>query len=95
MHLFFSGDLCKAENLTSPYAVDCASYKYDLQQTLWPDHCVINTTDAEFNPKLTFKPTDVVVRKGYKCHVSILSFALYYSPQQNTESFGGFLRMRK
>ncbi|MDH4121797.1 MAG: bifunctional nicotinamidase/pyrazinamidase [Deltaproteobacteria bacterium] len=43
---------------------------YDLvplgaqQQVLWPDHCVQNSTGAEFHPKLTRLPTDNVFRKG-------------------------------
>ena len=40
-----------------------------VQQYLWPDHCVMNTTDAQFNARLIVKSTDIVVRKGYNCQV--------------------------
>lgn len=44
-----------------------------LKQMLWPDHCVINTTDAGFVDTVKF-PSDVVtVQKGYRCQVDSYS----------------------
>lgn len=36
----------------------------DLQQVLWPDHCVQGTHGAEFAPELNASGIDHVVRKG-------------------------------
>ena len=33
-------------------------------QTLWPDHCVDGTEDAEFHPDLVIKETDLIIKKG-------------------------------
>ncbi|XP_066287716.1 nicotinamidase-like, partial [Branchiostoma lanceolatum] len=65
------GALCTGP---SPYAVNCTdNIAHKLNQTLWPDHCVINTTGAQFHPQLTTDPTDLVVRKGYRCQVDSYS----------------------
>ncbi|XP_078603477.1 nicotinamidase-like [Branchiostoma floridae x Branchiostoma japonicum] len=81
------GALCTGP---SPYAVNCTgSVAHRLNQTLWPDHCVINTTavqtaycstdcslcclGAEFHPQLTTEPSDLVVQKGYRCEVDSYS----------------------
>ncbi|XP_035682704.1 nicotinamidase-like [Branchiostoma floridae] len=72
------GALCTGP---SPYAVNCTgSVAHRLNQTLWPDHCVINTTGAEFHPQLTTEPTDLVVQKGYRCEV-----CAEFHPQLTTE----------
>ncbi|KAK3083497.1 hypothetical protein FSP39_024222 [Pinctada imbricata] len=47
--------------------------KYSVNQTLWPDHCVINTTSANFGGNLTRKTSDRVIRKGYNCKVDSYS----------------------
>jgi len=36
----------------------------DLEQVLWPDHCVQNTTGAEFPPRLNRSRIHHVVKKG-------------------------------
>jgi nicotinamidase/pyrazinamidase len=36
----------------------------DLEQTLWPDHCVAGTSGAEFHPLLDTRGFDLVLRKG-------------------------------
>ncbi|WAR11085.1 PNCA-like protein [Mya arenaria] len=46
---------------------------YNISQTLWPDHCVINTTDAKLSSQLKQRPGDIVVRKGYNCQVDSYS----------------------
>ena len=67
---YTAGDLCRTENITSDYAVDCgAANTQRLEQSLWPEHCVIDTTDAALHPEILHKQTDVVVRKGYHCQV--------------------------
>ncbi|KAL4217482.1 hypothetical protein ACF0H5_023932 [Mactra antiquata] len=47
--------------------------EYSLNQTLWPDHCVINSTGAEFGSRLDHKTDDVIVRKGYHCEIDSYS----------------------
>jgi nicotinamidase/pyrazinamidase len=36
----------------------------DLDQTLWPDHCVAGTSGAEFHPQLDTRGFDLILRKG-------------------------------
>jgi len=36
----------------------------DMQQVLWPDHCVAGTKGADFHPDLDLKPVRFVIRKG-------------------------------
>ena len=75
-----SGELCADDNGYSRYAVNCSGLNVSttLLQVLWPDHCVINRSDALFHSDLTVLSTDVVVRKGYQCHasVSVLTVAI-------------------
>jgi len=67
--------LCKNTNNPQavPYAVDCQTVMYKLNQTLWPDHCKMNTTDAEILSSLIQQPTDVIIQKGYRCHIDSYS----------------------
>lgn len=68
------GELCNTTDILGDYAVYCDDdIEYKLEQTLWPDHCVIDTEDANFHPDLIQKDTDVVVRKGYRCQVDSYS----------------------
>ncbi len=36
----------------------------DIEQVLWPDHCVPGTVGAEFHPDLDTRVVDLIVRKG-------------------------------
>lgn len=36
----------------------------DVQQVMWPDHCVQNTHGAEFHQALDRLPSDVLISKG-------------------------------
>ncbi|XP_061164526.1 nicotinamidase-like [Saccostrea echinata] len=47
--------------------------KYNITQALWPDHCVKNTTDAEFAVNITKENSDIIVRKGYHCEIDSYS----------------------
>nr|XP_022320868.1 uncharacterized protein LOC111123069 isoform X2 [Crassostrea virginica] len=47
--------------------------QYNLTQVLWPDHCIKNTTDAEFAVNVTRSNTDVIVKKGYHCKIDSYS----------------------
>ncbi|XP_052079382.1 nicotinamidase-like isoform X4 [Mytilus californianus] len=64
-----SGSLCDENN-------NCTEVAYNLTQHLWPDHCVINTSSANFSLSLTQEPSDIVIRKGYNCKVD--SYSAFY-----------------
>jgi len=36
----------------------------NIEQTLWPDHCVQGTEGADFHPHLDTKPFNLILRKG-------------------------------
>lgn len=55
---------------------DQCTVSHFVNQTLWPDHCVINRTDAEISSQITRKADDLVVRKGYNCQVD--SYSAFY-----------------
>lgn len=42
---------------------------HSLEQTLWPDHAVMNTPGAELASKLVVEESDLIVRKGHNCEV--------------------------
>ncbi|KAH3877166.1 nicotinamidase-like [Dreissena polymorpha] len=60
------GELCTSND---PRCV----VKYNISQTLWPDHCVINTTDAKISANMSIQQGDVIVQKGYHCQVDSYS----------------------
>jgi len=37
---------------------------FDIQQVLWPDHCVQSSKGAEFHPKLNVSPISLTIYKG-------------------------------
>ena len=57
-----SGNLCEK----------CApdEVKYKLNQTLWPDHCIIDTDGAKIRETVFIQDSDIFVKKGYHCEVS-------------------------
>ena len=57
-----SGKLCEK---CSPDEV-----KHKLNQTLWPDHCVMNTDGAKIQESVSVKDSDLKIRKGFNCEVS-------------------------
>jgi hypothetical protein len=61
--LFIKGKLCTSSDNQCTITVN---------QTLWPDHCIINSTDAKFSSQLKIEDEDIVVRKGYNCQVEHL-----------------------
>ena len=69
-----TGELCAEGDKSGPHTVDCSGMSADtihVTQILWPDHCVIDRSDALFNSKLEVLSTDLVVRKGYRCHARV------------------------
>ena len=42
---------------------------HTLNQTLWPDHCVMDTQGAELSTQLEVKDSDLFIKKGFNCEV--------------------------
>jgi nicotinamidase/pyrazinamidase len=68
----------------------------DLQygeQVLWPDHCVQNTNGADFHPDLKTRPTQMIVRKGFRKHID--SYSAFYENDHKTKTgLTGYLKDR-
>ncbi|MFW6172301.1 MAG: bifunctional nicotinamidase/pyrazinamidase [Elusimicrobiota bacterium] len=56
----------------------------DINQTLWPAHCVPGTKGAEFHPDLDIKPVDLIIRKG--SNPSIDSYSAFLENDKKTET---------
>ncbi len=70
---------------------------YDQPQTLWPEHCVQGTPDAELHPAIDWSTLDAVIRKGSDPAVDSYSgFRENHGPHGNRPSTGlaGWLRER-
>jgi nicotinamidase/pyrazinamidase len=62
-------------------------------QTLWPDHCVQNTSGAGFHPALDVPHAELVIRKGY--HPGIDSYSAFRENDRKTPTgLAGYLRER-
>jgi nicotinamidase/pyrazinamidase len=62
-------------------------------QTLWPDHCVQNTSGAAFHPALDVPHAELVIRKGY--HPGIDSYSAFRENDRKTPTgLAGYLRER-
>src|SRR5919202_1648790 len=62
-------------------------------QTLWPDHCVQNTSGAAFHPALDVPHAELVIRKGY--HPTIDSYSAFRENDRKTPTgLAGYLRER-
>jgi nicotinamidase/pyrazinamidase len=62
-------------------------------QTLWPDHCVQDSTGAAFSDDLKIPQAELVLRKGY--HREIDSYSAFYENDRKTHTgLGGYLRER-
>jgi nicotinamidase/pyrazinamidase len=40
--------------------------KHNVQQVLWPQHCLQHSSEARLHPGLIIKPADLVLRKGWQ-----------------------------
>ena len=57
-------------------SIECPDGMIDLitvSQTLWPDHCIIDSTGAEFVSELVREESDILLQKGYDCQVDSYS----------------------
>ncbi|OWF44367.1 uncharacterized protein LOC110458444 [Mizuhopecten yessoensis] len=72
-----NGVLCEPAN-------SCQVVAYNVTQMLWPDHCVINTTSAEFDDSLVQEDSDIVIRKGFNCKVD--SYSAFFDNGEFTQT---------
>ena len=62
---------------------------YDQPQTLWPDHCVQDTSGAELHPAVDWSVLDTVIRKGTDPRVDSYSgFRENHGPDGSRPSTG-------
>ena len=85
-HLSFAGSHQDAEpfsTVTMPYG----------PQVLWPDHCVIGSTGADFHVGLDRDRADVVIRKGFRREID--SYSAFFDNDRTTPTgLAGYLRER-
>ncbi len=62
-------------------------------QTLWPDHCVMGSADAEFHPGLDIPHAGLVIRKGRRREVDSYS-AFLEADRRTPTGLAGWLRER-
>jgi nicotinamidase/pyrazinamidase len=60
------GNLCQE----SPNKCVHEDISFKLNQTLWPDHCVIDTDGAKLDSGLNTDVTDLNIKKGFNCQVN-------------------------
>jgi len=63
-------------------------------QTLWPDHCVQNSTGAAFHPGLKTEAFQMIVRKGFRASVDSYS-AFFENDHKTITGLDGYLRSRQ
>jgi len=62
-------------------------------QVLWPDHCVIGSTGAEFTPGLDLPGAQLVIRKGF--HADVDSYSGFREADRKTlTGLAGYLNER-
>ncbi len=63
------------------------------EQTLWPDHCVQASADAEFHPEFDLPHAQLVIRKG--CNPDIDSYSAFLeADRRTTTGLAGYLSER-
>ena len=65
----------------------------DLEQTLWPVHCVQGTPGADFSSKLMIDKADAVIRKGTGASIDSYS-GFFDNGHQRSTGLAGYLRER-
>jgi nicotinamidase/pyrazinamidase len=62
-------------------------------QTLWPDHVIQQTHGADFHPALHIPHTELILRKGFRCHIDSYS-AFLENDHITPTGLAGYLRER-
>ena len=57
-----TGKLCK--NCTEEEVA------HQLNQPLWPEHCIMDTEEAKIAADIVIKESDIIIKKGHNCEVS-------------------------
>ncbi len=65
-----------------------------LEQLLWPDHCVQNTTGAELHQELNTGKIEALFRKGMDKNIDSYS-GFYDNGHEKNTGLAGYLRERK
>jgi nicotinamidase/pyrazinamidase len=65
----------------------------DIEQVLWPDHCVQGTHGAELHPSLDLGPVNLVLRKGTDPDLDSYS-AFFENDRRTTTGLAGYLADR-
>ncbi|MDO5647605.1 bifunctional nicotinamidase/pyrazinamidase [Paracoccus sp. (in: a-proteobacteria)] len=62
-------------------------------QVLWPRHCVIGSTGADFHPDLDQNRADLIIRKGFRPQID--SYSAFFENDRSTPTgLAGYLRDR-
>jgi nicotinamidase/pyrazinamidase len=66
----------------------------DLEQVLWPDHCVQGSSGADFHPALKMDYVEAIFRKGMDPNIDSYS-GFYDNRHKKNTGLAGYLRERK
>ncbi|HTV55612.1 MAG TPA: bifunctional nicotinamidase/pyrazinamidase [Terriglobia bacterium] len=62
-------------------------------QTLWPEHCMQQTSGAEFHPKLRLPQAELILRKGFRREID--SYSAFFENDRTTPTgLAGYLEER-
>jgi nicotinamidase/pyrazinamidase len=67
---------------------------HDLEQVLWPDHCVQGSRGAEFHQSLKLNKVEAIFRKGMDPGIDSYS-GFYDNGHKKSTGLAGYLRERK
>ncbi|TYP95420.1 nicotinamidase/pyrazinamidase [Fodinibius salinus] len=62
-------------------------------QVLWPDHCIQDSSGADFHPDLNTDPSQLIVRKGFRRNIDSYS-AFYENDDETATGLTGYLKQR-
>ena len=63
-------------------------------QTLWPDHCVQNSSGAEFHPELNTASAQTIIRKGFRHEIDSYS-AFFENDGETVTGLEGWLASKQ
>ena len=81
-----------AQNHANKNPFDTVELNYGTQ-VLWPSHCVQGTYDAELHPNLKLPTAQLIIRKGFHCHIDSYS-AFMEADHKTTTGLSGYLKER-
>jgi len=60
-------------------------------QTLWPDHCIQNTSGSDFHKDLKTEKASLIIRKGFRKNIDSYS-AFFENDKKTITGLNGFLK---